>query len=71
MAPLPALITPEAKVEDIVRRYPSTLKALERLGICLCCAGALSLKDAARAHGVKLETALDALAKATATSAQS
>lgn len=67
MAQLPAWITPETKVEDVVHHYPSTQQALEKLGICLCCAGTLSLKDATQAHGVQLDTALDVVAKAVAT----
>ena len=69
MTKLPQGITPDTRVEDIVHHYPQALKALEQIGICLCCGGTLSLKDAAKAHDVPLDKALDTLGKALAASA--
>jgi iron-sulfur cluster repair protein YtfE (RIC family) len=46
---------------DEIKQRPGALDALRRLGINHCCGGHLSLRVAAGAAGVELQTLLDAL----------
>jgi iron-sulfur cluster repair protein YtfE (RIC family) len=48
-------IDPTISVNELLRRCPSVLPALNALGIDSCCGGAESLTDAARRAGISLE----------------
>jgi len=48
----------EMTIEEIVRRFPESLKVLQKHRIDLCCGGRLPLEDAARKHRVDLEELL-------------
>ena len=43
-------ITAEMTIRQIVAEHPETLPLLGRLGIDMCCGGALSLAEVARRH---------------------
>ena len=50
-----------AIVNDVLRRYPSTVGVFNTFGIDACCGGAASLAEAAERDGAELGTLLDAL----------
>jgi hypothetical protein len=54
------LVNPDLTVDEIKQR-PEALEALQRLGINHCCGGHLTLRAAAAAAGVELQTLLEAL----------
>jgi iron-sulfur cluster repair protein YtfE (RIC family) len=54
-------VDPDDTLNAVVARRPETLAALAALGLDACCGGALSLREAARRHGLDLATLLDAL----------
>jgi regulator of cell morphogenesis and NO signaling len=51
-------------VNDVIRRYPSTMAVFNRLGIDACCGGAASIDEAARRDGVAPSVLLAALREA-------
>jgi regulator of cell morphogenesis and NO signaling len=53
-----------AIVNDVLRRYPSTVGVFNAFGIDACCGGALSLAEAAQRDGADLTALLDALHRA-------
>jgi regulator of cell morphogenesis and NO signaling len=54
-------IEPGTLVTDIVTRYPTTIPALERLGIDYCCGGRIPLADACRGHALDTGPVIDEL----------
>ena len=48
-------------VDDVARRSPGALQVLKGLGINHCCGAHLTLREAAAAAGVPLDTLLEAL----------
>lgn len=50
-----AVLDPNWTVNDVVQRYPSTLRVFNSLGIDSCCGGALPLAKAAEKHRVALD----------------
>lgn len=59
-----------ATVNDVTRRYPSTLPIFRALGIDSCCGGALSLAEAAKKAGIGLDVLHATLTTAVAASEQ-
>ena len=53
-----AAIGPDDVLNAIVTRHPATLPVLSGQGFDTCCGGALSLREAARHHGLDLATLL-------------
>ncbi len=54
-------ITPDMKVGDIARIWPSTMKVFARYRLDLCCGGVHPLEFVARKHGFSLEKILEEL----------
>jgi regulator of cell morphogenesis and NO signaling len=54
-------IEPGTLVTDIVTRYPTTIPALERLGIDYCCGGRIPLADACQARAIDTGPLIDEL----------
>jgi len=55
---------PEETVAEIVRLRPGAFEVLQRLGINHCCGAHLTLREAAAAAGVPVETVLASLGTA-------
>lgn len=53
-----ATITGEARVADVARIWPETMKVFARYKLDLCCGGAHSLDVVASKHGLDLERLL-------------
>jgi regulator of cell morphogenesis and NO signaling len=51
----------EMTLNQIVVLRPEAVSVLNRYGMDTCCGGGLSLKEAARRHGVELEVLLEEL----------
>ena len=58
---IPARITAEWTVNDVLRHFPEAAPVLNRFGIDTCCGGALPLSDAAAAAGVEARQLVTAL----------
>ena len=60
---MPDVIEIEARwtVNDVIRAFPSAVAVFDRLGMDACCGGGRTLEEAARRHGVPLESLLAAL----------
>lgn len=54
-------IEPGTLVTDIVTRYPTTIPALERLGIDYCCGGRIPLAEACQARAIETATVIEEL----------
>lgn len=54
-------IDPSWTVNETIRRRPATVSVFRRFGIDSCCGGDLPLEEAARRHGISIETLLDEL----------
>jgi regulator of cell morphogenesis and NO signaling len=63
--PAPA-IDPALSVNETLRRWPASVRALAAHGIDTCCGGASSLRAAAADAGVPLAELLAAIARSTA-----
>lgn len=61
-------LDPELSINEIIRRWPSTMGTLNEFGIDTCCGGAASLREAAREAGVPLASLTTALTRAVAVS---
>lgn len=66
MAQRTGVIVSEETVNQIVERYPATLRVFGRYGIDTCCGGQKSLRDVAIAHQLPLEPLLAELQAAIA-----
>ncbi|MBI4667484.1 MAG: DUF542 domain-containing protein [Nitrospinae bacterium] len=51
-------------INDVVNRYPETMKVFNRYKVDSCCGGAQSIKNAAELNGVNLSKLLDDLTAA-------
>jgi regulator of cell morphogenesis and NO signaling len=51
----------DLSVNEILRRWPAAVAALNERGIDTCCGGALSLRDAAGAAGIPAAELLEAV----------
>ena len=49
---IPARITADWTVNDVLRRFPEAAPVLNRFGIDTCCGGSMPVRDAARAADV-------------------
>jgi iron-sulfur cluster repair protein YtfE (RIC family) len=56
----PPSVTPDLRVDEVARD-PRALAVLQQMGINHCCGAHLTLKEAAAAAGVSIETLLGAL----------
>ncbi|MFQ5863086.1 MAG: DUF542 domain-containing protein [Candidatus Brocadiales bacterium] len=63
------LITKDMIINNVTRKYPSTLKVFAQFKVDSCCGGAFSIETTARADGVDVDKLLEALNKAVATTA--
>lgn len=52
-------------VNGVLATFPSTFRVFNRFGVDLCCSGALSVEDAARADGIDAVALCGALREAT------
>lgn len=51
--------TLEMTVNEVIRRVPASVGVFSRHGIDACCGGGLTVKEAARRHGVEPEALLE------------
>lgn len=58
---------PEMTVNEVIRRAPESVAIFREFGIDACCGGDLSVKEAARRHGIPFDRLLAALAAGTGT----
>lgn len=56
----------ELSINEVLRRWPAALPALNALGIDTCCGGADSVSAAADRAGVSVASLVDAIARAIA-----
>lgn len=56
----PAL-APDMSVNELLQRWPASVRALDALGVDSCCGGAASLEEAAADVGVPVSTLIDAI----------
>lgn len=61
---LSRLITEEMVINEVIRKYPSTIPIFNRYNVDACCGGGFSIKKTAGEGGVELEPLLEALNKA-------
>jgi iron-sulfur cluster repair protein YtfE (RIC family) len=57
-------VTPQLKLNEVVRRFPQTVRVFHRFGLDTCCGGAKPIEEAARLHGLELEELLGELNRA-------
>lgn len=60
---------PDLSVNEILRRWPASVAALNAHGVDTCCGGASSLAEAAAEIGVPVSTLVDAIAPSIAAEA--
>lgn len=53
--------SPDMALNEIVRRWPETVRVFQQYGMDACCGGALPLGEAARRHGVEVGEVVAAL----------
>jgi regulator of cell morphogenesis and NO signaling len=51
----------ELSVNEVMKRYPTTMGIFNRFGIDTCCGGNASVTEAARRDGVDLDSLLEAI----------
>lgn len=49
-----ALVTAEMTINDVVKKYPATMKVFNQYNVDSCCGGAQSIKAAAELNGANL-----------------
>jgi regulator of cell morphogenesis and NO signaling len=59
-------VDPALSVNDVLRRWPAAVTALNAYGIDTCCGGADSLSEAAAQVGVSVDDLIGAIADAVA-----
>ncbi len=57
-------ITPDMSLNDVIRKYPTTIGVFNRFNIDSCCGGARSLRDMAAQDKVDLGVFIQALKEA-------
>ena len=57
-------ITPDMSLNDVIRKYPTTIGVFNRFNIDSCCGGARSLRDMAAQDKVELDVFMQALKEA-------
>ena len=60
------VIDPQWSVNELLQRYPNSVRVLNALGVDTCCGGASSLVDAAAEVGLNTPALLAALADVSA-----
>ena len=70
MSPDAPIIDPALSINEIIRRYPDSVRALNAFGIDTCCGGAEPLARAADDAGVRLTDIVEAIGDTVATNAQ-
>jgi iron-sulfur cluster repair protein YtfE (RIC family) len=58
------IIDSRATVNDLLLRYPATIRVFNAFGVDACCGGAATLAEAAEAEGIELAALLEALTEA-------
>ncbi len=61
-----ATITREMTINDVIRRYPATIKVFNDFKVDSCCGGGASIETTARQDGVDVEPLIRALNAAVA-----
>lgn len=61
-----AVITKDMVINDVVRRYPKTLKIFKDFKVDSCCGGGFPIEKTARNDGVDINALLKALNQAVA-----
>ncbi|HHT9118884.1 MAG TPA: DUF542 domain-containing protein [Candidatus Hypogeohydataceae bacterium YC38] len=56
-----ALVTKDMIINDVIRKYPKTMKVFKDFKVDSCCGGGFSIEKTARADGVDLVSLLKAL----------
>jgi iron-sulfur cluster repair protein YtfE (RIC family) len=54
-------IDAQETINALLARHPEALPVLQRFGLDACCGGALTLAEAARHHGLRIDELLAAL----------
>jgi iron-sulfur cluster repair protein YtfE (RIC family) len=54
-------LDPGMSINEVIRTWPATVAAFERLGLDSCCGGPLPVREAAERHGLELDTVLTEL----------
>ncbi len=57
-------ITPDMSLNDVIRKYPTTIGVFNRFNIDSCCGGARSLRDMAAQDKVDIGVFMQALKEA-------
>jgi len=57
-------ITPDMSLNDVIRKYPTTIGVFNRFNIDSCCGGARSLRDMAAQDKVDIGVFIQALKEA-------
>ncbi len=60
------LITKDMIINDVIRKFPSTMKIFKDFKVDSCCGGGFSIEKTAEADGADLKALLKALNKAVA-----
>ncbi|MBI4295961.1 MAG: DUF542 domain-containing protein [Chloroflexi bacterium] len=58
------IITRDMVINDVIRRYPTTIAVFNRFRVDSCCGGGQSIDKTATADGVDIESLLKALNEA-------
>ena len=61
---LDTTITQEMTVNQAIQIAPATATVFKQLGIDSCCGGALQIEEAAKRHGVDIDTLMELLGRA-------
>lgn len=57
-------ITPDMTLNDVIRKYPTTIGVFNRFNIDSCCGGARSIRDMAAQDKVDMDAFIQALREA-------
>jgi regulator of cell morphogenesis and NO signaling len=56
-----SIITPDLRINEVIRMIPSTVETFHELGLDACCGGDRTIAEAALAHGLSVQLVLEAL----------
>ena len=51
-------LDPAMSINEVIRVWPATVAAFQRLGLDSCCGGPLPVREAAERHGLELDVVL-------------
>lgn len=57
------LITRDMVINDVIKKYPKTVRIFREFEVDACCGGGHSIEKTAGAHGVDIEALINALNK--------